>query len=87
MKKMSLFVFLLGSVCVSNAAMGPEDALNHPKKINSEIPSRHFNHAVPPSPEDMEAYFAAQRLYSNATPDRHNSDRPLSVSQELRRCP
>jgi hypothetical protein len=87
MKKIIASVFLLSSVCVSNAAMRPEDALNHPKKIKSEIPSHRFSSAVPPRQDDLAAYLAAQHLRCNASSDIRSPRLSLSDSQELRRCP
>ena len=86
MKKIAVYVFLLNSIFMANASM-PDDSI-HPKKINSERPLRCFSAAVPPCLEDMPAYLAALEAHQN-----HNSSnqlqtkKPLSESQELKRCP
>ncbi len=84
MKKIILSVFLLGSVSIANAEVDDSVAI---AKKNSKIPTQRLSAAVPPCPDNMDAYFAAQRLYSHATSDKRNPDKPLSVSQEFRRCP
>lgn len=85
MKKIIASAFLLVSVCIANAEVD-DDSVAIAKK-NSQIPTQRLSAAVPPCLDNMEAYFAAQRVYYNAAADKRNPDKPLSASQEFRRCP
>lgn len=79
-------MFLLNSVFMTNASMA-DDSIIHKKKINSEKPRR-FSAAVPPCQEDISAYLVAREVYqSYASSNQSETRKPLSESQELRRCP
>lgn len=63
MNKVTIFVFLLSSASVMNAGH-PDEATQHPKKINSEKPLRRFSAAVPPCPEELTEYLAALNMHN-----------------------
>jgi hypothetical protein len=58
MNKVAIFILLVSNACVVNAGH-PDEALQHPKKVNSEKPLRRFSAAVPPCPEEITEYLAA----------------------------